>query len=429
MSKKIIEITPAQRVRGSISLPGDKSISHRALIFAAIARGKSKLRYLNTGVDVLSTVACLQKLGVSFQLGRYTVNIKSPGIHEWQSEDKTAFNCGNSGTTARLLTGLLAGQTFSSTLFGDESLSRRPMKRIIEPLSRMNASFESTDDCLPLTIHPARLKGLRYTLPVASAQVKSAILLAGLLADGKTHVTEPVPCRDHTERMMKMLGIPIFKKKNTWTVHTLKKSIPGFEYNVPADPSSAAFWVAAALLLPKSKLILNNVSLNPTRIAYIKLLRRCGADIQYTAENRSMEPYGDISVSSSPLQAFSVTSKSIPGLIDEIPILALIATQARGSSRISGAQELRVKESDRIHTTITCLRALGADIEEHEDGMTIHGPTPLHGGIVNAYMDHRIAMTMSIAGLITSEPVSIEDFSVVDISYPDFYSTLEKIRR
>ncbi|HDT12188.1 MAG TPA: 3-phosphoshikimate 1-carboxyvinyltransferase [Candidatus Marinimicrobia bacterium] len=429
MSNKTIEITPAQRVRGSISLPGDKSISHRALIFAAIARGKSKIRYLNTGVDVLSTVACLQKLGVNFQLGRYTVNIKSPGIHEWHAEDNTAFNCGNSGTTARLLAGLLAGQSFTSILYGDESLSKRPMKRVIDPLTLMNASFDSTNSCLPLTVHPARLKGLRYTLPVASAQVKSAILLAGLLADGKTHLTEPVPCRDHTERMMKMLGIPVFKKKNTWTVHTLKKSIPGFEYNVPADPSSAAFWVAAALLLPKSKLVLNNVSLNPTRIAYIKLLRCCGGDIRFTTENRSMEPFGDISVSSSPLQAFSVTSKSIPGLIDEIPILALIATQAKGSTQIRGAQELRVKESDRIHTTITCLRTLGADIEEHEDGMTIHGPTPLHGGTVNAFMDHRIAMTMSIAGLIASDPVTIEDYSVVDISYPDFYSTLEKIRR
>jgi len=429
MIKNTCKIIPAERVRGKISLPGDKSISHRALIFAAIAKGKSKIRYLNKGVDVLSTIACLQKVGVHFQLGRYTVNVKSPGLHGWSGEDKTAFNCGNSGTTTRLLAGLLAGQSFESVLYGDESLSRRPMGRIIEPLSKMNAVFDSTDGHLPLNIFPSKLKGIRYTLPVASAQVKSAILLAGLLAEGKTHVTEPVRCRDHTERMMKMLGIPIFKKKNTWMVHTLKRPIPGFEYNVPADPSSAAFWVAAALLLPKSRIVLNNVSLNPTRIAYIRLLQNAGADIHCSKEKRSHEPYGDIVVKSSELQGFSVTSRNIPDLIDEIPILALIATQAKGITRVRGARELRVKESDRIATTVACLKTLGAEIEEHEDGMTIHGSTPLHGGIVNAYMDHRIAMTMAIAGLIASDPVIIEDYSVVDISYPDFFSTLEKIRQ
>ncbi len=428
MNNNTIQITPATRVRGKISLPGDKSISHRALIFAAIAKGKSKIRNLNTGVDVLSTVACLQKVGVNFQLGRYTVNVKSPGLHDWTAEKKTYFNCGNSGTTTRLLAGLLAGQSFESVLYGDKSLSRRPMDRIIEPLRRMNASFESTDGHLPLTIHPSCLKGVRYTLPVASAQVKSAILLAGLLADGKTHVTEPVLCRDHTERMMKMLGIPIFKKKITWMVHTLKKPIPGFEYNVPADPSSAAFWVAAALLLPKSRVTLNNMSLNPTRIAYLKLLQKCGADITCEARDHLHEPAGDVIVKSSSLQSFSITTKTIPGLIDEIPVLALIATQADGTTHIRGAKELRVKESDRIATTVSCLSALGADITEHDDGMTIHGPTPLHGGTVNAYMDHRIAMTMAIAGLIAREPVVIKDYSVVDISYPDFFTTLEKIR-
>ncbi|HAE87594.1 TPA: 3-phosphoshikimate 1-carboxyvinyltransferase [Candidatus Marinimicrobia bacterium] len=429
MIENTCQITPAERVRGNISLPGDKSISHRALIFAAIARGKSKICHLNTGVDVLSTIACLQKVGVHFQLGRYTVNVKSPGLHGWSGEDRVALNCGNSGTTTRLLTGLLAGQSFESVLYGDESLSRRPMGRIIEPLTQMNALFKSTEGHLPLTIFPSKLKGIRYTLPVASAQVKSAILLAGLLAEGKTHVTEPVQCRDHTERMMKMLGIPIFKKKNTWTVHTLKRPVPGFEYNVPADPSSAAFWVAAALLLPKSRIVLNNVSLNPTRIAFLRLLQKAGADISCSEETRSYEPYGDIVVKSSELQGFSISSRSIPGLIDEIPILALIATQAKGITRIRGARELRVKESDRIATTVACLKALGAEIEEYEDGMTIQGPTPLHGGTVKAYMDHRIAMTMAIAGLIASDPVNIEDYSVVDISYPDFFSTLEKIRQ
>ncbi|MDD3807616.1 MAG: 3-phosphoshikimate 1-carboxyvinyltransferase [Candidatus Marinimicrobia bacterium] len=421
-------INPAKYVRGKISLPGDKSISHRSLIFAAIAKGKSKIRSLNTGVDVLSTIACLQKVGVHFQLGRYTVNVNSPGLFDWHAEDKTMFNCGNSGTTIRLLSGLLAGQTFSSILYGDESLSRRPMERIIEPLTQMNAIIKSTDNHLPLTIYPSKLKGIHYTLPVASAQVKSAILFAGLLADGKTHVTEPVPCRDHTERMMKMVGIPIFKKKNTWTVHTLKRPIPGFEYSVPADPSSAAFWVAAALLLPDSHLVLQNVSLNPTRIAYLQLLNKAGATINVSNEQNNYEPFGDLLVKSSSLQGFSISSNTIPGLIDEIPILALVATQAHGTTHIRGAQELRVKESDRIATTVTCLKTLGASIEEHQDGMTIHGPTPLKGGKVNAFMDHRIAMTMVIAGLIASEPVYIEDYSVVDISYPDFFETLEKIR-
>ncbi|MDD3094893.1 MAG: 3-phosphoshikimate 1-carboxyvinyltransferase [Candidatus Neomarinimicrobiota bacterium] len=423
-------IQPIESIRGQITLPGDKSMSHRALIFAAIARGNSKIRHLNIGADALSTIACLQKLGVTFQLGKFTVDVSSPGIFNWTTGSGTLLNCGNSGTTVRLLAGLLAGiPGIEVSLTGDASLSRRPMRRIIEPLQKMGAEIESKEGCLPIRIKGKVLKGIHYVLPVASAQVKSCILLAGLSAQGKTYVEEPIATRDHTENMMKLFHIPVFRNKKVVSVHTLRRKIAGFEYSIPGDPSSAAYWVAAALLLKKSRILLRKISLNPTRTAYIRLLKNSGALIDILPEAKKIEAVGDIVVHSSNLKAFSINSRIVPGLIDEIPLLALIATQAKGISRIHGAKELRFKESDRIRTSVEMLRALGAEVEEYEDGMDIKGPCPLQGGIVNAYGDHRIAMTASIAGLIANDTVQVRDWSSVDISYPNFYPILERISK
>ena len=421
-------INSVESVRGQITLPGDKSMSHRALMFAAIAKGVSKIKHLNIGADALSTIACLQKLGVDFQLGKFTVDVNSPGITAWTQPDNGLLNCGNSGTTVRLMSGLLAGREgLTVTMIGDESLSSRPMKRVIDPLEKMGANISSNEGKLPMTIVGSRLDGIHYKLPVASAQVKSCVLFAGLSATGKTFVEEPIKSRDHTENMMKMFRIPVFNNKNILSVHTLKRSIPGFEYSVPGDPSSAAYWVAAGLMLPKSRLLLRKMSLNPTRIAFVNLLKDRGADIEILKKRQSLESMGDLIVKSSELNAFDIRSKHVPGLIDELPLLALIATQANGVSTIKGAKELRFKESDRISSTVAMLRNLGAVVEEFEDGMQIQGNTVLKGGSVDAHGDHRIAMTASIAGLISKEPVKIQGWSCVEISYPDFYQILDRI--
>ncbi len=425
---KIIE--PVERVRGQITPPGDKSISHRALMFAAIAKGRSKIRHLNIGADALSTVSCLQKLGVNFQLGKFTVDVDSPGFSAWQQPPDGVLHCGNSGTTVRLLSGLLAGRdNMSVSLQGDNSLSQRPMRRIIDPLEKMGADIRSRDGYLPLKIRGAPLKGIFYRLPLPSAQVKSCVLLAGLSAKGKTYVEEKLRSRDHTETLMKMFHIPVFRNKNTISVHTLRRTIPGFQYDVPGDPSSAAYWVAAGALPLKSRLLLRKTSLNPTRISYLKLLKRCGANIDILQNNKSLEPEGDIVVRTSALRNFHIHSKQVPGMIDELPLLALIATQAKGRSVISGAKELRYKESDRIASTAAMLRALGAEVEEFEDGMEITGGIPLKGGKVDAKGDHRIAMAASVAGLLSAAPVHIRGWSCVNISYPNFYDTMERIGR
>lgn len=373
-------ITPVESVRGQITLPGDKSMSHRALMFAAIAKGSSKIKHLNIGADALSTIACLQKLGVDFELGKFTVDVTSPGINGWTQPADGILNCGNSGTTVRLMSGLLAGREgLTMTMTGDESLSSRPMKRVIEPLEKMGANITSNQGRLPMTIKGSKLDGIQYKLPVASAQVKSCVLFAGLSAQGKTYVEEPVKSRDHTENMMKMFRIPVFNNKNILSVHSLKRSIPGFNYSVPGDPSSAAYWVAAGLLLPKSRLLLRKMSLNPTRIAFVDLLKSSGANIEILEKDNNLESMGDLIVRSSDLCAFEVRAKQVPGLIDELPLLALIATQAKGISVIRGAKELRFKESDRIASTVAMLRNLGAEVEEFEDGMQIKGDTVLRG--------------------------------------------------
>ncbi|MCF7833026.1 MAG: 3-phosphoshikimate 1-carboxyvinyltransferase [Candidatus Marinimicrobia bacterium] len=421
---------PVDSVRGQITLPGDKSMSHRALMFAAIAKGISKIKHLNIGADALSTIACLQKLGVNFQLGKFTVDVESPGINGWIQPQDGILNCGNSGTTVRLMSGLIAGrENLDITLIGDKSLSSRPMNRVIEPLRKMGATISAENDRLPMQITGKLLDGIQYVLPVASAQVKSCVLFAGLSAQGKTFVEEKIKSRDHTEKMMKMFRIPVFHNKNIISVHTLRRSIPGFNYSVPGDPSSAAYWVAAGLLLPKSRLLLRKMSMNPTRTAFITLLQASGADIELIAKDKNLEPAGDVVIRSSALRQFDIRSKHVPGLIDELPLLALIATQAKGISTIRGAKELRYKESDRISSTVAMLRSIGAEVEEFDDGMNIHGGMKLQGGEVDAQGDHRIAMTASIAGLISEEPVYIRGWSTVDISYPNFYNILDRLSK
>ncbi len=426
----IKNITPVDSVRGQITLPGDKSMSHRALMFAAIAKGASKIKHLNIGADALSTIACLQKLGVSFQLGKFTVDVESPGINGWTQPQDGILNCGNSGTTVRLMSGLLAGrENLDVTMTGDESLSSRPMKRIILPLEKMGADIRSENGHLPMRINGKKLDGIQYKLPVASAQVKSCVLFAGLSANGKTFVEETIKSRDHSERMMKMFRIPVFQNKNIISVHALRRSIPGFDYSVPGDPSSAAYWIAAGLLLPKSKLLLRKMSMNPTRTAFIALLRSAGANIEMVEKDKSLEPIGDVLVRSSSLKHFDIRAKQIPGLIDEIPLLALIATQAKGVTTISGAKELRYKESDRITSTVAMLRNIGAEVEEFEDGMHIQGNIKLKGGVVDAHGDHRIAMTASIAGLLCEKGIHVKGWSTVNISYPNFYNILDRISK
>jgi 3-phosphoshikimate 1-carboxyvinyltransferase len=425
---KIVE--PVDSVRGQITLPGDKSMSHRALMFAAIAKGVSKIKHLNIGADALSTIACLQKLGVNFQLGKFTVDVDSPGINGWKQPQDGILNCGNSGTTVRLMSGLLAGQeNLNVMMIGDDSLSTRPMKRVIEPLKKMGADISTEDGHLPMKIKGKLLDGIHYVLPVASAQVKSCVLFAGLSAQGKTFVEEPVKSRDHTEKMMKIFRIPVFQNKNIISVHALRRSIPGFNYSVPGDPSSAAYWVAAGLLLAKSRLFLRKMSMNPTRTAFISLLKASGADIDLIAKDKNLEPAGDVVVRSSALRQFDIRTKQVPGLIDELPLLALIATQAKGLTTIRGAKELRYKESDRISSTVDMLRNIGAKVEEFDDGMSIQGGIKLKGGEVDAQGDHRIAMTASIAGLISEKPIYVRGWSTVDISYPNFYNILARISK
>ncbi|MEA1986133.1 MAG: 3-phosphoshikimate 1-carboxyvinyltransferase [Candidatus Marinimicrobia bacterium] len=429
MKTNEITIKSTKSVTGQITLPGDKSISHRALFFAGLAEGTSQIKFLNNGADVLSTVGCLQKLGVKFQLGKYRVEVDSAGFKKWNKTIEEPINCGNSGTTTRLLAGLVAGLCIKAKIIGDDSLTARPMKRIIKPLKKMGADIDSDNGKLPMIFNGNKLRGIRYTMPVASAQVKSCLLLAGLFSDGKTFITEKLQSRDHTERMMKIFGISIFKKKDVISISKRKKPILPFKYSVPGDPSAAAFWITAGLLVPNSKLVLKRVSLNSSRISYIKLLQKFGCKIQLKEIDKSLEPFGDITVQSSKIKPFSINKKISASIIDEVPILALIATQAHGKSSFRGLKELRYKESDRIKSVVENLKKLGADITEYPTGFDIVGPTKLKGNNVDSFGDHRIAMMLAIAGLISDSDVKIKNHSIVNISYPDFYKILKRISK
>ena len=413
-------------IKGELTFPGDKSISHRALMFAGLAEGESRISNLSTGVDVQSTRKCLEACGIKISNDRNDVIVKGRIF----SDPTEPLDCGNSGTTTRLLLGLLAGQGINATFVGDSSLSARPMNRILEPLSQMGLKCESHDGKLPITIHKSDLNGIQYESPVASAQIKSAILLAGLGASGKTSVEEPILSRDHTEKMIHGLGVDISIKGLTATVSNLSSPFSSFQFSIPGDPSTAAFFAASAALVPNSEIVLNRVLANPTRIGFFIALEKMGAGMECLDQwDEAGEQIGNLKIFHQALNGTPITKDNIPGLIDEIPVIAILATQAEGKMEIRGAEELRIKECDRIHAVCKNLKKMGADIQELDDGFIINGPTPLYGAEIETFHDHRIAMAFAIAGLVVHGKLVLDHPECASISYPEFYDELERMKQ
>ncbi|HLV10434.1 MAG TPA: 3-phosphoshikimate 1-carboxyvinyltransferase [Halanaerobiales bacterium] len=421
--------SPVSGLRGTLKIPGDKSISHRSIIFASIAEGTTTIEGLLESEDCLNTIKAFRNMGISIETkspGEYRVHGK--GLKGLQ-EPGNIINCGNSGTTMRLLSGLLATQEFYSVLTGDFSLRQRPMNRIIIPLRKMGALIWARDDMYaPLSIKGSSLKGIHYELPVASAQVKSAILLAGLYVDDIIEIKEPALSRDHTERILKYFGGFITRNEIERRIILNNNTLPRLhakKINIPGDISSAAYFLAAALIKENSELVLENIGLNPTRIGFLNILKKMNANFEiFNIRNRNYEPTGDIIARTSNLNGIEISGELIPRLIDEIPIIAVLATQAEGRAIIKNAEELRVKESDRIKTVVENLSKMGADIEELEDGMIINGPSVLEGGKLDCYYDHRIAMSLIIASLIARSEVKIENSKSINTSFPKFTKLL-----
>ncbi len=412
-------------LKGEIEIPSDKSISHRAIMLLSLAKGKARIENFSKGADCHSTLNLFSQLGVEYEfLSEQALTIKSSGK---LNVPESKLNCGNSGTTMRLVCGILAGQNFDSVLYGDESLSKRPMKRVIEPLSLMGAKIESNEYKAPLKIYGQCLEGIEYSSKLASAQVKSCMLLAGLHAKGKTLYTEPFLSRNHSELMLKYLGADIeFSGCTTKIVHS---ELEAKDISICGDISSAAFFIVAGLIVPNSDIILKNVGLNPTRTGIIDVVKNMGGNIEILDKRIvSGEEVGDIRVKTSSLRACQISGDIIPRLIDEIPVIAVLATQAEGTTIIKDAQDLRNKESDRIKAVVTELQKLGADIEETQDGFIISGKKLLKGDCeLETYHDHRLAMSMYVAGLICEKPITIKDFQWVNISFPEFEEIFEKI--
>jgi 3-phosphoshikimate 1-carboxyvinyltransferase len=423
-----VEITPALRLSGVISVPGDKSISHRLAMMAAIAEGKTIIHNFAESVDCASTLECLRRLGVPIACDGTSVSIEGRGLQGLMSPSQD-LDAGNSGTTVRLMSGLVAGFPFESRFIGDASLSRRPMKRVIDPLRQFGATVEAREDnFLPLKIKGGSLTPLEFTMPVASAQVKSAVLLAGLYARGLTRVHEPVQSRNHTEIALAEFGAQIRTSAHIIEVEG-GNPLRGKEFSVPGDLSSAAFFLSAALAVPNSQLRLKRVGLNPTRAGFITLLAAMQAKI--TVEERSIaggEHTGDVIAETSEIAGIEIAGNWVPNVIDEIPMLAVLGTRTQNGIRIRDAAELRSKESDRIHAVTTNLRALGADVEEYPDGLFVPGSQTLRGGVVDSFGDHRIAMAFAVAGLFSERPVMIKDPACVAISFPGFFDRLQEIR-
>ncbi|ASN05514.1 3-phosphoshikimate 1-carboxyvinyltransferase [Virgibacillus necropolis] len=415
-------------VSGVIEVPGDKSISHRAVIFGSMANGITEVSNFLDGEDCMRTIDVFKSMGVTIEKNETNLIIHGKGVNALKKPSNELY-FGNSGTTARLLLGVLAGLPFQTYVTGDESLSKRPMNRVVSPLREMGAKIEAKgeENVLPLTIDQGQLSGIQYKLPVKSAQVKSALLLAGLFANNSTKISEITPTRDHTEHMLKAFGADIVKHELSTTI-TSNKQLKATNVTVPGDISSAAFLLVGAAIVPNSKLSISRVGLNETRTGIIDVFKKMGANIEITnVVAINGELIGDITISYKELEATLIEGDVIPRLIDEIPIIALLATQANGTTIIKDSQELRYKETDRIHAVVDVLSKLGASIEGTEDGMIIHGKTQLIGGEVSAYHDHRIAMMASIASLITRDEVILDDDSSIDISYPGFFQDLEKL--
>lgn len=428
-----MELCGITGLKGTVSVPGDKSISHRGIMFGSIADGTTEIHNFLPGADCLATIRCFRTLGIEIEQEGSTVTVHGKGLHGL-SAPSHILDVGNSGTTTRLLSGILAGQPFESKLSGDESLNSRPMKRIIDPLTQMGADISSIlhNGCAPLYIAPSRLHGIHYDSPVASAQVKSCILLAGLYANGETSVTEPGLSRNHTELMLKEFGADIRSVHNLDCSRTTAIIQPGRELHgqkltVPGDISSAAYFIAAGLIVPDSEIRITNVGINPTRAGILKICEDMGARIELSNERtEGGEKIADITVRTSRLHGTVIEGDIIPALIDEIPVIAVMAAVAEGTTVIRDAAELKVKETDRIETVTDNLKAMGCDVTPTEDGMIINGGK-LKGASIHTLLDHRIAMAFSIAALAAEGRTRILDSKCVDVSYPAFYDTFEEL--
>jgi 3-phosphoshikimate 1-carboxyvinyltransferase len=418
-------VSPARRLRGRIRVPGDKSISHRYALLAAAAEGRSRLSNYAPGADCYSTLACLQALGVELGQEAGVITIVGRGFDGWRSP-QAPLDAGNSGTAMRMLMGLLAARPFSATIVGDESLSRRPMRRVIEPLTRMGGRIESVEGHAPITVHGAPLHGIAYETAIPSAQVKSAILLAGLQAAGTTSVTEPAQTRDHTERAFAAFGVSVRSADRTVSIEGGQRLEPR-DLAIPGDFSSAAFWMVAAAALPGSQVVIEDVGLNPTRIGLVDVLRRYGARVQID-ETRVVagEPAGTITVEADRAGSIEIAPEEVPVLIDELPAVAALAATG-GEISVRGAAELRVKESDRIAALVAGFRALGIDADERPDGFVVRGSGAPAGGVADAQGDHRMAMAFAIAALAAERPSRVEGADSVAVSYPGFFETLTSL--
>lgn len=415
-------------LRGELAVPGDKSISHRAVMLGALAKGTTSVTNFLKGADCLSTISCFEKMGIEIEQLPSEILIHGKGLHGLNAPE-TILDAGNSGTTTRLLSGILAGQAFCTTLTGDASIQKRPMTRIITPLSQMGGKIESLSDngCAPLKITGHPLKPIHYLSPVSSAQVKSCVLLAGMYADGITRVTEPYLSRNHSELMLRSFGADVISEGTTAAI-TGNPVLEGQNVIVPGDISSAAYFIAAGLLIPGSEILIKDVGINPTRDGILKVCADMGADIQLLNKREyGKEPVADILVKHSELKATVIEGALIPTLIDELPMLAVMAAFAQGTTVIRDAQELKVKESNRLDIIVQHLSAMGADIIPTEGGMEIHGGKPLKGAVLDSYMDHRIAMSFAVAGMAADGETEILNASCVDISYPEFYRDMAAI--
>lgn len=419
----------ANHCTGEVTIPGDKSISHRAVMFGSLAEGTTEVTNFLQGADCLSTIDCFRKMGISIDNTPERILIHGKGLHGLNAP-ATVLDAGNSGTTTRLISGILAAQPFETTLTGDASIQKRPMRRIMEPLSMMGAKIISVkgNDCAPLQITGSRLHGVHYQSKVASAQVKSSILLAGLYADGETSVTEPTISRNHSEIMLRYFGADIHTEGKTAIIRPEPK-LTGQEIIVPGDISSAAYFIAAGLLIPGAEVLIKNVGINPTRDGILKVAQAMGGNITYLNKKEDGEPTADLLVKHSSLHGITIEGDIIPTLIDELPIINIMAACAEGTTIIKDAAELKVKESNRIDVMVQYLSAMGCDITGTDDGMIIHGGKPLHGTIVDSHLDHRIAMSFAIAALVADGETTIQGSDVVTISYPAFYEDLERLTK
>ncbi|MFD1707198.1 3-phosphoshikimate 1-carboxyvinyltransferase [Siminovitchia sediminis] len=417
------------QLNGTIRVPGDKSISHRAVMLGAMSEGQTKIFGLLTGDDCLNTIQCFRKLGVDIRQEGDYAEINGLGFDKLQ-EPREVLDVGNSGTTIRLMMGILAGAPFHTCLTGDDSITKRPMDRVAIPLKRMGAKIDGRHhgSFAPLSIRGGQLKGIEFVSPVASAQVKSAVLLAGLHAEGSTTVIEPQLSRDHTERMLAAFGCHVETDHLTTTIKGMQ-SLKGTTINVPGDISSAAFFLVAAAIIPNSELTIKNVGMNPTRTGIVDVLKEMGANISIKESGRDeIEPSADLTVQASELKGVEIGGEIIPRLIDEIPIIALAATQANGKTVIRDAAELKVKETNRIDTVVQELSKMGANIEPVKDGMIIHGPSKLHAAAVDSHGDHRIGMMLAIASCLTAGNTVIHNSESISISYPNFFQHLNELK-